>query len=275
MHERVPRSSARLDPDWQRAALGQAPSLASAADRHSRRRISFMKIGTTVSAFIPLMRRQAAQPGPSRSTEAWRTPPCSSGRPAAEAPGAAKVVGRNGCASGKSAEGRPAERAPRADPHRRARFRGSSLARGALPLTELRTSPPARSPARTGGYSPRVLRSRQMISLNLAAASGSAHRGAALTAAVGSRRESLPGGASSGVLERLYGKGAPSGARLCDHHCPVIGCGMPYACKPGECSIKISSGPRHLQSRESRCMPWLGLFLCTERCRQDASATGR
>ena len=158
--------------------------------------------------------------------------------------------------------GPPAERAPRADPHRRARFRGSSLARGALPLTELRTSPPARSPARTGGYSPRVLRSRQMISLNLAAASGSAHRGAALTAAVGSRRESLPGGASSGVLERLYGKGAPSGARLCDHHCPVIGCGMPYACKPGECSIKISSGPRHLQSRENRVVCLGSGFFC-------------
>jgi len=33
---------------------------------------------------------------------------------------------------------------------------------------------------------------------------------------------------------------------------PVIGCGMPYARKPGACNIKASSGPRQLQSRDNR-----------------------
>ena len=33
---------------------------------------------------------------------------------------------------------------------------------------------------------------------------------------------------------------------------PVIGCGMPYARKPGACNIKASSGPRQLQSRKNR-----------------------
>jgi hypothetical protein len=96
---------------------------------------------------------------PSRTTEAWRKPPCSAGWPA-EAPGAGKIVGRITAARQANL--------PRAG-HLSGRLAADLDSEAAvLPAAHCRRRSQERHrqqdhPRAPGGYSPRALRSRQMI----------------------------------------------------------------------------------------------------------------